>query len=69
MTTTAAPNQSSSKVFILAVVAVIIAGIAGVAVLATGRDSAVNGEPIGQDVASGCRRRPTTRPWARSPPI
>lgn len=48
--TTTAPNQSSSKGFILLVVAVIIVGIAGVAFLATGRDSAISGEPIGKAV-------------------
>lgn len=48
--TTTAPNQSSSKGFILAIVVVIIAGIAGVAFLATGRDSAVGGDAIGKTV-------------------
>jgi len=48
--TTTAPNQSSNKGFILLVVGVIIAGIAGVAFLATGRDSAISGEPIGEAV-------------------
>ena len=48
--TTTAPSQSSSKGFILLVVGVIIAGIAGVAFLATGRDSAVGGEAVGKTV-------------------
>lgn len=48
--TTTAPNQSSNKGFILLVVAVIIVGIGGVAFLATGRDSAISGEPIGKAV-------------------
>jgi thiol-disulfide isomerase/thioredoxin len=49
MTTTAAPNTSSNKVFILAVVGVIIVGIAGVAFLASNRQSAISGDPVAPD--------------------
>jgi cytochrome c biogenesis protein CcmG, thiol:disulfide interchange protein DsbE len=47
--TTNAAGSSSSKGFILAVVAVIIAGIAGVAYLASNRSSPLAGDPIAPD--------------------
>jgi thiol-disulfide isomerase/thioredoxin len=52
MTTTAA-KPSSNKGFILIVLTVIVAGIALVAVLASGRDSAITGEPIGEVTVEG----------------